>query len=315
MALGMVFPGQGSQSIGMLADIAARESLVADTFAEASAVLGFDLWRLCQQGPAEDLNATVNTQPAMLVAGVATWRVWQRRGACQPAMTAGHSLGEFTALVCAGAMDFPATVALVRLRAEAMQRAAPAGVGAMAAVLGLDDDAVEAACVEAAAGEIVEPANFNSPGQLVIAGHTGAVTRAVEACKARGAKRAVLLPVSVPCHTSLLRPAAEELRKRLADVEVRAPRVPVYAFDGSLHDSPATIRDALYRQLYSPVRWSTIAARMIAAGMTVAVECGPGKVLAGLVRRAEGGRNVSVHALEDAASLDAAVSACPGAAA
>lgn len=315
MALGMIFPGQGSQSIGMLADIAARESLVADTFAEASAVLGFDLWRLCAQGPAEELNATVNTQPAMLVAGVAAWRVWQRRGAGRPAMFAGHSLGEFTALVCAGAMDFAAVVALVRHRAEAMQRAAPAGVGAMAAVLGLDDAAVEAACVEAAAGEIVEPANYNSPGQLVIAGHKGAVTRAMEVCRARGAKRAVLLPVSVPCHTSLLRPAAEELRTQLVDVDVRVPRIPVYAFDGGLHESPAAIRDALYRQLYSPVRWSTIASRMIVAGMTVAVECGPGKVLAGLVRRAEGGRNVNVHALDDAASLDAAVSACPGEAA
>ena len=312
MALGMVFPGQGSQSIGMLADLAAEESLVTDTFAEASAVLGFDLWALCQNGPAEDLNATVNTQPAMLVAGVATWRAWQRRGGVQPAMFAGHSLGEFTALVCAGAMDFATTVALVRLRAEAMQRAAPAGVGAMAAVLGLDDAAVETACGEAAAGEIVEPANYNSPGQLVIAGHTGAVTRAVELCKARGAKRAVLLPVSVPCHTSLLGPAAEELRARLADVDVHAPRFPVFAFDGSRHESPALIRDALYRQLCSPVRWSTIAARMIAAGMTVAVECGPGKVLAGLVRRAEGGRSVNVHALDDAASLAAAVATRTG---
>ncbi len=312
MALGMVFPGQGSQSIGMLADLGARESLVTDTFAEASTVLGFDLWALCQNGPAEELNATVNTQPAMLVAGVATWRVWQQHGGPQPAMFAGHSLGEFTALVCAGALDFAPTVAMVRLRAEAMQRAVPAGVGAMAAVLGLDDAAVEAVCVEAADGEVVEPANYNSPGQLVIAGHTGAVTRAIEACKARGAKRAVLLPVSVPCHTSLLQPAAEELRARLAATEVRAPRVPVYAFDGGLHDTPAAIRDGLYRQLYSPVRWSTIAARMIADGMAVAIECGPGKVLAGLVRRAEGGRGLNVHALEDAAALDAAVAACNG---
>lgn len=312
MALGVVFPGQGSQSIGMLADLGARESLVTDTFAEASAVLGFDLWALCQNGPAEELNATVNTQPAMLVAGIATWRVWQQRGGPQPAMFAGHSLGEFTALVCAGALDFAPTVAMVRLRAEAMQRAVPAGVGAMAAVLGLDDAVVEAVCVEAAGSEVVEPANYNSPGQLVIAGHTGAVTRAIEACRARGAKRAVLLPVSVPCHTSLLRPAAEELRTRLAATEVRTPCVPVYAFDGGLHDAPAAIRDGLYRQLYSPVRWSAIASRMIADGMSMAIECGPGKVLAGLVRRAEGGRSLSVHALEDAAALDAAVAACNG---
>jgi [acyl-carrier-protein] S-malonyltransferase len=312
MSLGIVFPGQGSQSIGMLGDIAAQESLVTDTFAEASAVLGIDLWGLCQQGPEEALNATENTQPAMLAAGVALWRVWRHRGGPAPAIMAGHSLGEFTALVCANALDFAAAVELVRFRGQAMQRAVPLGSGAMAAVLGLDDAAVEAACLEAAQGDVVEPVNYNSPGQLVIAGGANAVARAIDACKSRGAKRAVLLPVSVPSHSSLMRPAALALRERLSGVDVRVPELRVLAFDGGEHDSPAAIRDGLYRQLFNPVRWSTVVARMIGAGMQTVIECGPGKVLTGLVRRAEGGRNVNVHALEDAAALNAAIAHCQG---
>lgn len=312
MSLGMIFPGQGSQSIGMLRDIAAGESLVADTFAEASDVLGFDLWDLCQQGPEAQLNLTENTQPAMLAAGVALWRVWRQRGGAMPSQLAGHSLGEFTALVCAGALEFRATVELVRFRGQAMQRAVPQGAGAMAAILGLDDAEVEAACREAAAGEVVEPVNYNAPGQLVIAGAAAAVARAIDACKARGAKRAVALPVSVPSHSSLMRPAAEALRERMATLTVRSPGLPVMAFDGGMQDSPERIRDGLYRQLFNPVRWSTVMARMISAGMTTAIECGPGKVLAGLVRRAEGGRNVTVHALEDHGALIAALASSPG---
>lgn len=315
MSLGMIFPGQGSQSIGMLRDIAASESLVADTFAEASAVLGFDLWALCQQGPEAHLNLTENTQPAMLAAGVALWRVWRRRGGAVPARFAGHSLGEFTALVCADALDFQSTVELVRFRGQAMQRAVPQGSGAMAAILGIDDADVEAACREAAAGEVVEPVNYNAPGQLVIAGSAAAVARAIDACKTRGAKRAVALPVSGPFHSTLMKPAAEELRERLATLAVQTPSLPVMAFDGGTHDSPERIRDGLYRQLFNPVRWSTVMARMISAGMTTAIECGPGKVLASLVRRAEGGRNVTVHALEDSAALSAALASTSGASA
>jgi [acyl-carrier-protein] S-malonyltransferase len=312
MSLGMIFPGQGSQSIGMLRDIAAGEPLVADTFAEASTVLGFDLWDLCQQGPEARLNLTENTQPAMLVAGVALWRVWRQRGGALPAQVAGHSLGEFTALVCADALEFSEAVALVRFRGQAMQRAVPPGAGAMAAILGLGDAEVEAACRDAAADQVVEPVNYNAPGQLVIAGDAAAVARAIEACRARGAKRAVALPVSGPFHSSLMKPAAMELRERLAGVAVRAPSVPVLAFDGGMHDSPERIRDGLYRQLFNPVRWSAVMARMITAGMTTAVECGPGKVLAGLVRRAEGGRAVAVHALEDSSALTAALDAVAG---
>lgn len=315
MSLGMIFPGQGSQSIGMLRDIAASESLVADTFAEASAVLGFDLWALCQQGPEAHLNLTENTQPAMLAAGVALWRVWRQRGGAVPARFAGHSLGEFTALVCADALDFQSTVELVRFRGQAMQRAVPQGSGAMAAILGIDDAEVEAACREAAAGEVVEPVNYNAPGQLVIAGTAAAVARAIDACKARGAKRAMALPVSGPFHSTLMKPAAEELRERLATLAVQTPSLPVMAFDGGTHDSPERIRDGLYRQLFNPVRWSTVMSLMISAGMTTAIECGPGKVLAGLVRRAEGGRNVTVHALEDSAALLAALASTSGASA
>jgi [acyl-carrier-protein] S-malonyltransferase len=310
--LGMMFPGQGSQSVGMLASLAGAESVIGDTFTEASDVLGYDLWRLCQQGPDEQLSETERTQPAMLAAGVAVWRAWQQRGGRLPGLMAGHSLGEYSALVCAGAIDFRAAVALVRLRGQAMQRAVPAGTGAMAAILGLDDAVIEAACIEAAQGEVVQPVNYNSPGQLVIAGNAAAVARAIENCKARGAKRAVLLPVSVPSHSALMKPAAEEMRAHLQGLAVQAPAVRVYAFDGGLHETPAAIRNGLYRQLFNPVRWSAIVASMITAGAKQLVECGPGKVLAGLARRAPGGRDLSINAIDGPDTLQAALMADTG---
>jgi [acyl-carrier-protein] S-malonyltransferase len=310
--LGMMFPGQGSQSVGMLSSIADSEPAIPETFAEASGVLGYDLWQLCQQGPEEKLSETERTQPAMLAAGVAVWRSWRKRGGRSPSVMAGHSLGEYSALVCAGAIEFTAAIELVRFRGQAMQRAVPAGVGAMAAILGLDDAVIEAACSEAAQGEVVQPVNYNSPGQLVIAGHAGAVARAVESCKARGAKRAVLLPVSVPSHSALMKPAADELRERLRALAIRTPDIRVHSFDAGTYGGAGDIRDGLYRQLFNPVRWSAIVAAMIGAGATQLCECGPGKVLAGLARRAPGGRELAIHAIESAASLDAALAATAG---
>jgi [acyl-carrier-protein] S-malonyltransferase len=308
----MMFPGQGSQSVGMLATLADAEPVIGETFAEASEVLGYDLWQLCQQGPEQQLSETERTQPAMLAAGVAVWRAWRRRGGRVPDMMAGHSLGEYSALVCSGAIDFRAATELVRLRGQAMQRAVPAGTGAMAAILGLDDAVIEAACVESAQDEVVQPVNYNSPGQLVIAGNAAAVVRAIENCKARGAKRAILLPVSVPSHSALMKPAAEDLRERLRALAVQAPAIRVYAFDGGLHDTPAAIRDGLYRQLFNPIRWSAIVAAMIAAGVQQLIECGPGKVLAGLARRASGGRDLAINAIDGADTLLAALTAAAG---
>ena len=314
MSFAFVFPGQGSQSVGMLSALAAAEPAVQATFAQASEVLGYDLWQLTSAGPAEDLNATERTQPAMLAAGVATWRTWQARGGALPGLVSGHSLGEFTALVCAGALDFAPAIALVRCRGELMQAAVPAGSGAMAAILGLDDEAVEAACREAAQGEVVEPANYNSPGQVVIAGAAAAVQRAIGAAKARGAKRAVLLPVSVPSHSSLMQAAAVRLQERLAALEVRVPRIRyVSAVDARPHEDPQDIRALLVRQLSSPVRWSqTLSA--LSAGLAQVIECGPGKVLTGLNRRIEKRADLTFLALEDPASLDAALAATHGAA-
>jgi [acyl-carrier-protein] S-malonyltransferase len=312
LKLAMTFPGQGSQSVGMLASLAAAQPVIRATFKEASAALGYDLWALCQEGPEERLAETERTQPAMLAAGVAVWRAWRERGGAMPETMAGHSLGEYTALVCADAIDFAAAAALVRLRGQAMQRAVPAGAGAMAAVLGLEDAQIEEACAEAAQGEIVQPVNYNSPGQLVIAGHAAAVARAIEACKARGAKRAVLLPVSVPSHSALMQPAAKEMRARLAELPVRAPQVRVRAFDGGLHDSPEAIRDGLYRQLFNPVRWSAIVAAMIGDGVTHLYECGPGKVLTGLARRVPGGRDLALQAIDSPETLDAALAGADG---
>jgi [acyl-carrier-protein] S-malonyltransferase len=312
--LGMMFPGQGSQSVGMLSSIADSEPVVRQTFAEASQVLGYDLWQLCQQGPEEKLSETERTQPAMLAAGVAVWRAWNRRGGVAPAVMAGHSLGEYSALVAAGAIEFRAAIDLVRFRGQAMQRAVPAGTGAMAAILGLDDAVIEAACAEAAQSDVVQTVNYNSQGQLVIAGHAVAVARAIEACKARGAKRAVLLPVSVPSHSALMRPAALELRERLRDLPFRAPAIRVHSFDAGIYEDAEGIRDGLYRQLFNPVRWSAIVAAMVGGGVKRLCECGPGKVLAGLARRAPGGRDLDIHAIEDQATLDAALAATAGSA-
>lgn len=311
MSLAFVFPGQGSQSVGMLAALGAAEPVVLETFAEASDVLGYDLWALCQQGPEADLGITERTQPAMLAAGVATWRVWKRRGGRQPVAMAGHSLGEYSALVCSGSIDFRTAVALVRYRGQLMQAAVPVGQGAMAAILGLEDGDLEAACREAAQGEVVEPVNFNSPGQVVIAGHATAVNRAIESAKARGAKRAVLLPVSVPSHSSLMVGAAEKLALRLAEVDVRMPDVPdVYTVDVRKHASPDGIRTALKEQLFKPVRWADTVKAMLATGVTTIVECGPGKVLTSLNRRIERRPDLKMLALEDPASIDAALAAC-----
>jgi len=305
----MMFPGQGSQAVGMMSALAAADPVVRVTFAEASDALGYDLWNLCQEGPEEALAVTERTQPAMLAAGIATWRAWNARGGPAPAAMAGHSLGEYSALVAAGAIGFTDAVRLVRLRGELMQRAVPAGTGAMAAILGLDDAAIEAACAQSAQGEVVEPVNYNSPGQLVIAGHAAAVARAIEACKAQGAKRAVLLPVSVPSHSALMKPAAEELRGHLAALAVGKPRLKVHSFDAGVYAGPESIRDGLYRQLFNPVRWSAIIAAIAGSGVARLVECGPGKVLAGLAKRAPGGRDLAIHALDSPESLAAALAA------
>jgi [acyl-carrier-protein] S-malonyltransferase len=301
MSCAFVFPGQGSQQVGML-DGFGEHPVVQATFEEASQALGDDLWALVREGPAEALNLTRNTQPVMLTAGVAVWRAWQAAGGGLPDYVAGHSLGEYTALVAAGALAFRDAVPLVRFRAEAMQDAVPAGVGAMAAVIGGDDAAIAEACREAARGEVVEPVNFNAPGQVVIAGHRGAVERAIAAAKARGAKRAMMLPVSAPFHSSLLRPAAERLAARLAEVNLTAPSIPVvHNVDVATHDAPEAIRAALARQAASPVRWTETVQWFAAHGVTHVVECGPGKVLAGLARRIDNG--LAALALTDGATL------------
>lgn len=285
MKFAFLFPGQGSQSIGMMQGFDALP-MVRDTFVEASAILGQDLWALVTDGPAEQLNLTVNTQPLMLVAGVATYRAWLAQGGRVPHVMAGHSLGEYSALVAAGALTLEAALPLVRLRANAMQSAVAEGVGAMAAILGLDDATVRAVCTEAAQGEVLEAVNFNSPGQVVIAGHKAAVERGMVLAKEKGAKRALPLPVSVPSHCALMRPAAEQLAAALADVAIQAPQIPVlHNADVMTYSNPDQIRDALARQLYSPVRWVETVQAMANDGVTLAAECGPGKVLAGLTKR------------------------------
>ncbi len=306
--LSFVFPGQGSQSVGMLAELAAAYPLVGETFAEASVALGFDLWQLVQAGPAEQLNLTHNTQPAMLTAGIAVWRVWRQQGGPAPQVLAGHSLGEYSALVAADAIDFADAVRLVAERGRLMQAAVPEGTGAMAAILGLDDDQVRAACVAGAAGEVVEAVNFNSPGQVVIAGDASAVGRAVEAAKAAGAKRALFLPVSVPSHCALMKPAAEQLAERLAATVVRAPRIPVlHNVDVAGAADADGVRARLARQLYSPVRWVETVQRLAADGVTLVVEAGPGKVLAGLNKRID--KNLESLAVYDPGTLAAALEA------
>jgi [acyl-carrier-protein] S-malonyltransferase len=304
--LAMVFPGQGSQSVGMLSGLALAFPQVISTFAEASSVLGYDLWQLVQDGPEEMLNQTARTQPAMLAAGVAVWRVWCGQGGAQPAMMAGHSLGEYTALVCAGAMEFPETVALVAERGRCMQSAVAPGIGAMAAILGLDDETVGTICAQSADGETVSPVNFNSPGQVVIAGHAAAVERAVAAAKAAGARRAVTLPVSVPSHCSLMESAAHEFAAHLAQTVIRTPLIPVVQnVDAAAHDQPHQIRENLERQLYSPVQWVRTVQAMAGQGINRIIEAGPGKVLAGLGKRID--KEISHISVLDPASLDAAL--------
>jgi [acyl-carrier-protein] S-malonyltransferase len=285
MKLALVFPGQGSQSVGMMAGYEELQ-VVRETFAEASAVLGQDLWALVAEGPEEALNQTVNTQPVMLAADVAVHRAWRAAGGPTPAALAGHSLGEYAALVAAGAIAFADALPLVRFRAQAMQEAVPAGVGAMAAVMGLDEAGIASACREAAQGQVVEPVNFNGPGQIVIAGHREAVERAIAGAKAMGAKRALLLPVSAPFHSSLLKPAAERLATYLESVPVTQATVPVlHNVDVQVARSPAALRTALATQAASPVRWSETIEAFAAQGITHVAECGPGRVLSGLVKR------------------------------
>lgn len=285
MKLAIVFPGQGSQSVGMLAGYGDMP-VIRDTLAEASEILKQDVAKLVAEGPVADLNSTVNTQPVMVTAGICAWRAWIASGGAEPALLAGHSLGEYTALVAAGAISLADCLPLVRLRGQAMQDAVPHGQGAMAAILGLDDAAVRAACAEAAQGEVAEAVNFNAPGQVVIAGNAGAVQRAIEAAKARGAKRAVPLPVSAPFHSSLMGPAAERLKEALARIAVKSPRIPViHNVDAKSHSDPESIKNALVRQADHPVRWVECVREIVARGATHLLECGPGKVLAPLARR------------------------------
>ena len=302
MSFAFVFPGQGSQSVGMMngwADLA----VVKATFDEASGVLGEDMWAMASEGPLEAINATVNTQPLMLTAGIAVWRLWLEKGGSKPAFVAGHSLGEYSALVAADVIELKDAVPLVRLRAAAMQEAVPVGTGAMAAILGLDTPSILAACADAAQGEVVEPVNFNANGQTVIAGHKAAVERAMDACKARGAKMAKALPVSAPFHSSLIRPAADKLAARLAELTLNAPSIPVINnVDVAIANDPASIKDALVRQAYNPVRWVETIQAMAGLGITTVAECGPGKVLAGLTKRCADG--MTGVALADAAAIE-----------
>ena len=310
MAFAFVFPGQGSQSVGMMTAYG-DSAVVRATFDEASATLGQDLWQLVAEGPADALSQTVNTQPLMLTAAIAAYRLWLEKGGKLPSVVAGHSLGEYSALVAAGVIDFKDAVPLVRLRATAMQEAVPVGTGAMAAILNLDDEKILEACAEAVAeigsGAVVEPVNFNAPGQTVIAGSKAAVERACEGCKARGAKRAVLLPVSAPFHSSLIRPAADKLAARLAELSFSIPKIPVINnVDVAIENDPEKIKDALIRQAFSPVRWVETIQKIASLDLVTVAECGPGKVLAGLTKRCADG--VSGLALADLAAIEAAVS-------
>ncbi|EJN6826866.1 ACP S-malonyltransferase [Vibrio cidicii] len=300
----IVFPGQGSQAVGMLAELGEQYDIVKETFAQASETLGYDLWSLVQNGPVEDLNQTFRTQPALLASSVAIWRVWQQLGLAQPANLAGHSLGEYSALVCAGVIDFKQAIKLVELRGQLMQEAVPAGTGAMYAIIGLDDEAIAKACEDAAQGEVVSPVNFNSPGQVVIAGSKDAVERAGVLCKEAGAKRALPLPVSVPSHCALMKPAADKLAIALESIEFNAPQLPVINnVDVVAETDPVKIKDALVRQLYSPVRWTESVELMSNQGVEKLLEMGPGKVLTGLTKRIV--KSLEAAAVNDMASLDA----------
>lgn len=306
MTLAMVFPGQGSQSVGMQSELARQFDAVRATYDEASKVLGYDLWTLVQNGPKEELDNTVVTQPAMLTAGVAAWRVWRGAGGDLPSRMAGHSLGEYTALVCAGALQFSDAILLVRRRAELMQKAVPVGVGAMAALLGLDTNSVLDICETASAIGVAEAVNFNSPGQVVVAGHKSAVATLVDLAREQGARRAILLDVSVPSHSSLMRPAGEALAEHLADTEFSAAEITVLnSVDGQAYGSPDDIRERLQRQVSSPVQWVETVQALIAAGADSLVECGPGKVLAGLCRRID--KSVPVICLDNPDNLQKAL--------
>lgn len=302
----IVFPGQGSQTLGMLSDIASEHAIVQETFAQASNVLGYDLWALVQDGPSEDLNRTDRTQPALLAASVAIWRVWNEQNGKQPEFLAGHSLGEYSALVCAGAIAFEDAIKLVELRGQYMLEAVPEGTGSMAAIIGLDDDAIAKACGDAAQDQVVSPVNFNSPGQVVIAGHKEAVERASLLCKEAGAKRALPLAVSVPSHCSLMSPAAEKLAAQLETIDVKSPTLKVINnVDVAIESDPIAIKEALKRQLFSPVRWSETVQFFAANDVSLQIEVGPGKVLSGLAKRID--KSVSGVATTDVASLTSAL--------
>ncbi|WP_331001539.1 ACP S-malonyltransferase [Nitrogeniibacter aestuarii] len=310
MKFALVFPGQGSQSVGMMTAYG-DNPVIRDTFAEASDALGEDLWAMVNEGPAERLALTVNTQPLMLTAGVAVWRAWQQAGGATPSFVAGHSLGEYSALVAAGAIAFADAVPLVRFRAAAMQDAVPEGQGAMAALLGLDVEVVEAVCAKVAQGEVVSAANMNANGQIVIAGSSAAVERAMEEAKAQGAKRAVKLPVSAPFHCALMKPAAEKLAGRLADIDITTPSLPVINnVDVSVCDDPALIREALVRQAYSPVRWIETIESLDEMGVEAVIECGPGKILSGLTKRIV--KTMQGAAVTDADSMAQAIELAGG---
>ncbi|TBW48047.1 [acyl-carrier-protein] S-malonyltransferase [Marinobacter halodurans] len=311
MKSAFLFPGQGSQSIGMLGEAAEAWPIIAETFSEASQVLGFDLWSICKDGPEDELNSTAVTQPALLTASVALWRQWFVDNGPRPDFVAGHSLGEYSALVAAESLNFFDAVKLVRLRGELMQNAVPAGQGRMAAILGLEDDVVIAACEEAAEGDVVAAVNFNAPGQVVIAGHSAAVDRAIDVCKGKGAKRALPLPVSVPSHCSLMKPAADELAKALDDISFNDAVIPVVQnVTGAPEQDRDSLKENLLRQLYSPVQWTDSVRYLSEEGVEAAVECGPGKVLAGLAKRID--RNLSVFPIETPDALQKALDGVKG---
>lgn len=314
MSLAFIFPGQGSQSVGMLSALAEDFPQVQETYAQASDVLQYDLWQLVTEGPLEQLNQTHITQPAILAAGISVWRIWQEKNGPVPSIMAGHSLGEYTALVCSGALVYEDAVSLVAERGRLMQEAVPAGTGAMAAILGLEDDIVIQLCDEvekekSGDSEIVAAVNFNSPGQVVIAGSKNAVERAMEIAKSKGAKRALLLPVSVPSHCQLMKPAADKLDERLSQVEIKTPSIPViHNCNVQSHDNVNDIRSALTKQLYNPVRWVEVIQNISGRGIETLIECGPGKVLTGLTKRID--KTLKTKPVYDAASLEDALEAC-----
>ncbi len=302
--MAMVFPGQGSQAVGMLVELAALHPVIKATFQEAGAALGYDLWSLVTEGPKEQLDRTEFTQPAMLAAGIGTWRAWCAQGGARPDWVSGHSLGEYSALVAAEALLFTDALKITQFRGRAMQEAVPVGAGGIAAILGIDDHEVEAACQEAAQGKVVEPVNFNAPGQVVIAGEIGAVQRAIEAAKTRGAKRAVMLPMSVPAHSSLMLPAAARLREKLQGIAIAAPRIRyISGVDAQEHSDPDSIRERLARQPAQPVHWTGVVRALLAAGVTRCIECGPGRVLTPMNKRVEKRSDVTYISIDDPTTM------------